>query len=238
MSMGTTRYVKRMCTKCFLINITLVLILLFVASIVTSCFHIKDASGWLEHIFFWWVTLLSIGNRKYRFYQEDHPNYILACFIFILVGYSFIASLVLNLCEGLKRTEQRSNKKRGKGVCFCCIKGTPTTHDEGVMFKDATTQKWGSLMSINNIDASAMELRSLGGGSSFQGGILENSNRVDSQCTIKRLSEIERERRRSGAGEDESNSDFENDADDELGILSPIMVTAAVATRRTVPEIN
>ena len=164
--------------------------------------------------------------------------------MFTFVGITFLSATIWNVCQVLGRFHQRNNKKRGRKrksiitACCCCCFGSKEgaeKEDVGALFKDVGTQKWGSLMSINN--ASNIELRSMDG--SMRGNVFENSNRVDSQCTIKRLSEIEKDRGHRGNEDNSSGSDYDdNEADDELGVLSPIMVTAAVATRRTVNDLS
>uniref|UniRef100_A0A7M5X7W0 Uncharacterized protein n=2 Tax=Clytia hemisphaerica TaxID=252671 RepID=A0A7M5X7W0_9CNID len=224
------RYIKFLHFKCFFITVVLLVSVIVGASFTTASMN-QDYGSFIDHFHFWWLTILTIGTRQVKFYNQKNTYYMVSCFVFIFVGMSTLAATILNLCQAFWRL-RKLNKKRGrKGFCWCCCFDG---NEEAVLYKDVAIQKWGSLLSINN--ASQVELRSLD--SSMR--IFENSNRVDSQCTIKRLSEIERDRHRSGDEGSDSDDSAMRDADDEeCGIVtSPIMVTAAVATKRTVNDIS
>ena len=229
------RRINHLYCKTFIFNVMFLAMFIVVASLTTRSIS-EDQNDLLDHLAFWWSTILTIGSRDLDIYQQTS---ILVFILFSFIGMTFLSATVWNVCQAWKRFHQYKRKRNGKGksfitsCCCCCFGGYKRDEsDEGVLFKDVATQKWGSLMSINN--ASNVELRSMDG--SMRGNVFENSNRVDSQCTIKRLSEIERDPGHRGNEDDFSGSDLE--ADDELDVLSPIMVTAAVATRRTVNDLS
>lgn len=211
---------------------------IMVASLTTRSMNEKRADL-LDHLAFWWFTILTICNRDFEIFQQSSTVVLI---LLTFVGMAFLSATVWNVCQAWSRFRQRNKRRNGEGksfitaCCYCCFgdkrRDAGKDNVDGALFKDVGTQKWGSLMSINN--ASNIELRSIDG--SMRGNVFENSNRVDSQCTIKRLSEIERDPGHRGNEDDFSGSDLE--ADDELDVLSPIMVTTAVATRRTVNDLS
>ena len=235
------RRVSHLYSKIFLFNFISLLLVILVASLTTLSLSRNGAgneNNLLDHVTFWCFNILTITGKSSESYflklGNNTTSKVVLC-LFTAIGISFLSSTVWNVTQGYQRIKNNNKRTHKQNYCFCCCFGNHGDSGEGaegLQFKDVGTQKWGSLMSINN--ASHIELRSI------DGNVFENSNRVDSQCTIKRLSEYERDRGHRGNGGD-SCSDSEvgnNEADDELDVLSPIMVTAAVATRRTVTDIN
>ena len=198
-----------------------------------------DNYTWFESIYFWWISMSTIGYGDKGFewdnYMKNHPAYIAFVFIFLIVGIAMIATTLTAIMDFTNKKAQNRFSKRCKsrssrqaqdndndaivkhGSCCRCF----SRHLDEEIFAEnilAKVPEFSQSSCPSSAASSCIELRRKAT------KVIENSNREDSQKSMKLFSDLEYS---------EDDVFMRNSSEDEeLKNSSPKMVTSTVATTR------